>query len=68
MKEIIVFDLDETLLSDEFTRIWLTDKLKSNIFRFITALIVTLIALSLMKFKNINLKVADYIYGLRRIA
>ncbi|WP_409360012.1 hypothetical protein [Acinetobacter baumannii] len=56
MKEIIVFDLDETLLSDEFTRIWLTDKLKSNIFRFITALIVTLIALSLMKFKKYKSK------------
>ncbi|EPP8341100.1 hypothetical protein [Acinetobacter baumannii] len=56
MKEIIVFDLDETLLSDEFTRTWLTDKLKSNIFRFITALIVTLIALSLMKFKKYKSK------------
>ncbi|MGE8607719.1 MAG: hypothetical protein ACN6OA_03895 [Acinetobacter baumannii] len=56
MKEIIVFDLDETLLSDEFTRTWLTDKLKSNIFRFITTLIVTLIALSLMKFKKYKSK------------
>ncbi|MFL9476542.1 Phosphoserine phosphatase [Acinetobacter baumannii] len=56
MKEIMVFDLDETLLSDEFTRTWLTDKLKSNIFRFITALIVTLIALSLMKFKKYKSK------------
>ncbi|MFW1861657.1 hypothetical protein ACG9XP_07515 [Acinetobacter baumannii] len=56
MKEIIIFDLDETLLSDEFTRTWLTDKLKSNIFRFITALIVTLIALSLMKFKKYKSK------------
>lgn len=52
----MVFDLDETLLSDEFTRTWLTDKLKSNIFRFITALIVTLIALSLMKFKKYKSK------------
>ncbi|EHU1489528.1 Phosphoserine phosphatase [Acinetobacter baumannii] len=53
MKKIVVFDLDETLLSGESTRTWLTDKLKSNIFRFIAALIVTLIALSLMKFKKI---------------
>lgn len=56
MKKIVVFDLDETLLSGESTRTWLTDKLKSNIFRFIAALIVTLIALSLMKFKKIKSK------------
>ncbi|MBJ9702337.1 haloacid dehalogenase-like hydrolase [Acinetobacter calcoaceticus] len=52
MKEIVVFDLDGTLLSGNSTRIWLTDKLKSNIFRFIAALIVTPIALPLMKFKK----------------
>lgn len=52
MKEIVVFDLDETLLSDDSTRIWLIDKLKSNIFRFIVALI----ALSLMKFKKYKSK------------
>ncbi|EOA5500231.1 haloacid dehalogenase-like hydrolase, partial [Acinetobacter baumannii] len=50
MKEIVVFDLDGTLLSGDSTRTWLTDKLKSNIFRFIAALIVTPIALPLMKF------------------
>ncbi len=37
MKKIVIFDLDETLLSGESTRTWLTDKLKSNIFRFIAA-------------------------------
>lgn len=52
MKEIVVFDLDGTLLSGDSTRTWLTDKLKSNIFRFIAALIVTPIALPLMKFKK----------------
>ncbi|AXX45327.1 hypothetical protein Aba10324_10370 [Acinetobacter baumannii] len=52
MKEIVVFDLDGTLLSGDSTRTWLTDKLKSNIFRFIGALIVTPIALPLMKFKK----------------
>ncbi|ETQ12471.1 hypothetical protein P647_2140 [Acinetobacter baumannii UH12208] len=45
--------MDKILLPGESTRTWLTDKLKSNIFRFIAALIVTLIALSLMKFKKI---------------
>ncbi|EMS7222106.1 haloacid dehalogenase-like hydrolase, partial [Acinetobacter baumannii] len=28
MKEIVVFDLDGTLLSGDSTRTWLTDKLK----------------------------------------
>lgn len=49
MKKIVIFDLDETLLSGKSTRTWLTDKLKSNIFIFIAAIIV----LSLMNFKKI---------------
>ena len=52
MKEIVVFDLDGTLLSGDSTKAWLTDKLKSNLLRFIGALIVTPIALPLMKFKK----------------
>lgn len=52
MKEIVVFDLDGTLLSGDSTKAWLTDKLKSNIFRFIAALIVMPIALPIMKFKK----------------
>lgn len=52
MKEIVVFDLDGTLLSGDSTKAWLTDKLKSNIFRFIAALIVMPIALLIMKFKK----------------
>lgn len=41
------------------TKAWLTDKLKSNIFRFIAALIVTPIALPLMKFKKYKSKGAS---------
>ena len=52
MKEIVVFDLDGTLLSGDSTKAWLTDKLKSNLLRFIAALIVTPVALPLMKFKK----------------
>jgi phosphatidylglycerophosphatase C len=51
--------LDKILLPGDSTRTWLTDKLKSNIFRFIAALIVTLIALSLMKFKKYKSKGAS---------
>ncbi|MFP0312282.1 MULTISPECIES: haloacid dehalogenase-like hydrolase, partial [Acinetobacter calcoaceticus/baumannii complex] len=39
-------------LSGDSTKAWLTDKLKSNIFRFIAALIVMPIALPIMKFKK----------------
>lgn len=51
--------MDGTLLSGDSTRTWLTDKLKSNIFRFIAALIVTPIALPLMKFKKYKSKGAS---------
>ena len=59
MKEIVVFDLDGTLLSGDSTKAWLTDKLKSNIFRFIAALIVMPIALPIMKFKKYQSKGAS---------
>lgn len=59
MKEIVVFDLDGTLLSGDSTKAWLTDKLKSNVFRFIAALIVTPIALPIMKFKKYKSKGAS---------
>ncbi|QUV71461.1 hypothetical protein AbD4_03865 [Acinetobacter baumannii] len=38
MKEIVVFDLDGTLLSGDSTKAWLTDKLKSNLLRFIACI------------------------------
>lgn len=60
MKEIVVFDLGGTLLSGDSTKAWLTDKLKSNIFRFIAALIVMPIALPLMKFKKYKSKGASW--------
>jgi len=56
MKEIVVFDLDGTLLSGDSTKAWLTDKLKSNLLRFIAAIIVSPIALPLMKFKKYKSK------------
>ncbi|MCU4442242.1 haloacid dehalogenase-like hydrolase [Acinetobacter pittii] len=59
MKETVVFDLDGTLLSGDSTKAWLTDKLKSNIFRFIAALIVMPIALPIMKFKKYKSKGAS---------
>lgn len=59
MKEIVVFDLDGTLLSGDSTKAWLMDKLKSNLLRFIGALIVTPIALPLMKFKKYKSKGAS---------
>ncbi len=59
MKEIVVFDLDGTLLSGDSTKAWLIDKLKSNVFRFIAALIVTPIALPIMKFKKYKSKGAS---------
>ncbi|MCG9510808.1 haloacid dehalogenase-like hydrolase [Acinetobacter pittii] len=59
MKEIVVFDLDGTLLSGDSTKAWLTNKLKSNLLRFITAIIITPIALPLMKFKKYKSKGAS---------
>lgn len=59
MKEIVVFDLDGTLLSGDSTKAWLTDKLKSNLLRFIAAIIVSPIALPLMKFKKYKSKGAS---------
>lgn len=59
MKEIVVFDLDGTLLSGDSKKAWLTDKLKSNIFRFIAAFIVMPIALPIMKFKKYKSKGAS---------
>lgn len=59
MKEIVVFDLDGTLLSGDSTKAWLTNRLKSNIFRFIAAISITPIALPLMKVKKYKSKGAS---------
>ncbi|NUF17376.1 haloacid dehalogenase-like hydrolase, partial [Acinetobacter lactucae] len=59
MKEIVVFDLDGTLLSDDSTKAWLTNKLKSNLLRIIATIIITPIALPLMKFKKYKSKGAS---------
>lgn len=59
MKETVVFDLEGTLLSGDSTKAWLTNKLKSNLLRFIAAIIITPIALPLMKFKKYKSKGAS---------
>lgn len=52
MNEIVVFDLDGTLLSNDSTKYWLSKQLKSNILRFISAIIILPVAIPLMKFKK----------------
>lgn len=51
-QEVVVFDLDGTLLSADSTKTWLTQQLKSNRFRFCIALCVLPIAISLMQIKR----------------
>ena len=50
--EIIVFDLDGTLLSTDSTKVWLMKQLKSHPFRLIGAIFISPIAIPLMKFKK----------------
>lgn len=52
MSNIVVFDLDGTLLSTDSTKVWLIQRLKSNIFRFFTAILIAPITLFLMQFKK----------------
>lgn len=52
MNDVIVFDLDETLISNDSTKIWITRSLKDNIFRFSFALLIMPIAMLLMKTKK----------------
>lgn len=52
MTEVIVFDLDETLISNDSTKIWITRCLKSNILRFSLALLIMPLAMLLMKIKK----------------
>ena len=52
MPEIVVFDLDGTLLSSDATRIWITKQLKSHPLRFITAIAIIPLAILFMKFKK----------------
>ncbi|ENV32684.1 hypothetical protein F960_03191 [Acinetobacter gerneri DSM 14967 = CIP 107464 = MTCC 9824] len=49
--EVVVFDLDGTLLSTDSTKVWLIKQLKSNPFRFIGAVIIP-IAIPMMKIKK----------------
>jgi phosphatidylglycerophosphatase C len=50
--DIVVFDLDGTLLSRDSTKIWLTKQLKSHPLRFMGAILISPIAIPLMKFKK----------------
>ena len=51
-QQIVIFDMDGTLLSADSTKIWLTQQLKSNPIRFIFALVVLPIAMLLMQIKR----------------
>lgn len=53
--EAVVFDLDGTLLSTDSTKVWLTKQLKSHPLRFIGAISIMPIAISLMKVKKYKL-------------
>ena len=52
MPEIVVFDLDGTLLSSDATRIFITKQLKSYPLRFLSAIAIMPLAILLMKFKK----------------
>ena len=52
LQEVVVFDLYGTLLSADSTKTWLTQQLKSNIFRFCIALCILPIAMFLMQIKR----------------
>lgn len=52
MREVVVFDLDGTLLSGDSTKHWLSKQLKSNVLRFLSAIVVLPVAIPLMKFKQ----------------
>lgn len=57
--DIVVFDLDGTLLSTDSTKTWLVKQLKSHPLRFIAAVFISPIALPLMKFKKYKSKGAS---------
>ena len=52
MVEVVVFDMDGTLLSKDSTKVWLINMLRSNALRFIAAIFVIPIAMPLMKIKK----------------
>lgn len=52
MTEIVVFDLDGTLLSGDSTQTWLIDRFRSSIFRSLLAILVIPIAIPLLLFKK----------------
>lgn len=56
MQDVVIFDLDGTLLSADSTKIWLTTQLKSNPLRFIGALVIFPIAMLLMKIERYKAK------------
>lgn len=52
MQNTVIFDLDGTLLSADSTKTWLTQQLKSHIFRLIIAFFLFPIAMFLIKIKR----------------
>ena len=52
MPDVIIFDLDGTLLSGDSMRTWITEQLKSHPVRFLCALVSMPVASILMKFKK----------------
>lgn len=52
MTEIVVFDLDGTLLSGDSTQTWLIGRLRSNIFRCLLAILVIPIAIPILFIKK----------------
>jgi len=52
MNEIVVFDMDGTLLSNDSTKQWIKEALKDNIFRLSGAIFIMPLALPLMKIKK----------------
>ncbi|WP_336039014.1 haloacid dehalogenase-like hydrolase [Acinetobacter calcoaceticus] len=52
MTEIVVFDMDGTLLSNDSTKQWIKEALKDNVFRLSGAIFIMPIAIPLMKIKK----------------
>lgn len=55
MSEVVVFDMDGTLLSNDSTKNWILNSLKSNFLRFTGAVFIMPVALPLMKTKKYKL-------------
>lgn len=55
MSEVVVFDMDGTLLSNDSTKKWILKSLTSNFLRFSGAVLIMPVALPLMKIKKYKL-------------